>query len=232
MLSTDNVLLDRAGILKSLFFYDRVDAGRQLAQELTQRQDLALPQDTVVLGLPRGGVPVAAEVASALDAELDVLVVRKLGVPFRPELAMGAVGEDEITVLNTEIIRRAGVTKAEQAEAIRQHRQEVRDRVKRLRPPGTEPVQLQDRTAVIVDDGVATGATAKVGGQLARARGATRIILAIPVAPYLVLESLRNAKVFDEIVCLSTPARFKSVGAYYADFEQVSDAQVRQILGA
>lgn len=221
---------DRARILKRFFFYDRVDAGRLLAQELTQRQDLELPQDTVVLGLPRGGVPVAAEVARAFNAELDVLVVRKLGVPFRPELAMGAVGEDEITVLNPEIIRRAGVTKAEQADAIRQQRQEVRDRVKRLRPHRTEPVQLQDRTAVIVDDGVATGATAKVGGQLARARGAARVILAIPVAPYTVIESLTHSMVFDDIVCLYSPARFKSVGAYFADFEQVSDAQVRQIL--
>lgn len=217
--------------MRKPFFKDRLDAGQRLGRELSGRQDLTPSQHPVVLGLPRGGVPVAAEVATSLRAELDVLVVRKLGVPFRPELAMGAVSEDEMTVLNEHIIEHARITAAQQEHAIRQQRQEVAERAIRFRPPGRGPIPLQGRTAVVVDDGVATGATAQVAGQLARARGAARVILAIPVAPYEVFQQLSDDAVFDEVVCLYSPARFRSVGGYYADFGQVSDAQVRQILG-
>lgn len=174
----------------------------------------------------------AAEVARSLDAELDVLVVRKLGLPSRPELAMGAVGEDNITVLNHDIIQRAEVTEAEQQDAIHLQRQEVDERAVRFRPHRAAPASLFGRTVVIVDDGVATGATAQVAGQLARARGAAKVILAIPVAPYVVIETLLASETFDEIICLCSPARFKSVGTFYADFEQVTDAEVREILGA
>ena len=174
----------------------------------------------------------AAEVARSLNAELDVLVVRKLGLPFRPELAMGAVGEENITVLNQDIIQSAEVTEAEQQAAIRRQRQEVDERAVRFRPHRTEPVSLLGSVAVIVDDGVATGATAQVAGQLARARGAGKVVLAIPVAPYVVIEALLASETFDEIICLYSPARFKSVGTFYADFEQVTDAEVREILGA
>lgn len=186
----------------------------------------------MILGLPRGGVPVAAEVARALNSDLDVLVVRKLGLPFRPELAMGAVSEENITVLNHDIIQSAEVSEAEQEDAIRRQRQEVDERAVRFRSHRTAPISLLERTAVIVDDGVATGATAQVAGQLARARGANRVILAIPVAPYVVIEALLASETFDEIICLHSPARFKSVGSFYADFEQVTDAEVREILGA
>ena len=212
-------------------FYDRGDAGEQLAHELSTSTDLNLPPDPVVLGLPRGGVPVAAEVARVLEAEFDVLVVRKLGVPFRPELAMGAVGEDGITVLNTKIIEHADISTADQEEALRQQRQEVEERAIRFRPPGRGPVPLAGRTAIIVDDGVATGATAQAAGQLARARGAERVILATPVVPYQVFQHLSGDQVFDDVVCLRSPVRFRSVGAFYTDFDQVTDAQVRQILG-
>ncbi len=212
-------------------FYDRVDAGEQLAHELSTLKNLNLPPDPVVLGLPRGGVPVAAEVARVLEAELDVLVVRKLGVPFRPELAMGAVGEDGITVLNSQIIERADITTADQEAALRQQRHEVTQRAIRFRPPGRGPVPLQGRTAIIVDDGVATGATAQAAGQLARARGADRVILATPIVPYQVFQHLRDDPVFDDVVCLRSPVRFRSVGAFYTDFDQITDDQVREILG-
>lgn len=214
------------------FFTDRVDAGRQLADNLSKRSDLTDPDNIVVLGLPRGGVPVAAEVAKALGAELDVLVVRKLGVPYRPELAMGAVGEDGITVLNDDILERAQVTAAERDDAIRTQQREVEQRAVRFRPHRRKPAQLHGKTALIVDDGAATGATAQVAGQLAQARGADRVLLLIPVAPYVVFQQLSATEDFDEVLCLYTPVRFNSVGAYYTDFAQVSDTQVRDILGA
>lgn len=212
-------------------FDDREDAGRQLANELLLRQDLKLAASPVVLGLPRGGVPVAAEVARALNAEVDVLVVRKLGVPSRPELAMGAVGEDGITVLNSQIIERAEITEAQQEDALEQQRHEVVQRAVRFRPKHGKPVLLQGRTTIIVDDGVATGATVQVAGKIARARGADWVILAIPVAPYEVFQQLVGSDAFDDVVCLFSPSRFQSVGAYYRDFAQVPDAEVRKILG-
>ena len=212
-------------------FYNRVDAGEKLAHELSTSTTLNLPPDPVVLGLPRGGVPVAAEVARMLEAELDVLVIRKLGVPFRPELAMGAEGEDGITVLNSQIIEHADISTADQEEVLRQQRQEVAECAIRFRPPGRGPVPLEGRTAIIVDDGVATGATAQAAGQLARARGAERVILATPVVPYQVFQHLSDDPVFDDVVCLRSPVRFRSVGAFYTDFDQVTDAQVRHILG-
>jgi len=218
--------------LRKPFFADRVDAGHQLVQEVRSRKELKAIDNPVVLGLPRGGVPVAAEVAKALGADLDVLVVRKLGVPYRPELAMGAVGEDGITVLNHDIIERADVTTAEKDAVLRRQRREVEQRALRFRPQQREPISLKDRTALIVDDGVATGATAQVAGQLAKARGAERVILLIPVAPYVVFQRLAGSDEFDDVVCLYTPVRFHSVGAYYADFEQITDSQVRHILGA
>lgn len=214
------------------FFDDREDAGRQLVHELTSRQDLKLSEKPIVLGLPRGGVPVAAEVAQALNADLDVLVVRKLGVPFRPELAMGAVGEEGITVLNSRIIEHAEISETQQEEVIRQQRHEVAQRVLRFRPEGRKPLPLQGRTTIIVDDGVATGATAQVAGNIARARGADWVVLAIPVAPYTVFQHLVASDAFDVVVCLFSPTRFHSVGACYRDFAQVSDAEVRHILGA
>lgn len=212
-------------------FNDRYDAGRQLSKELIVRADVKRGDRPVVLGLPRGGVPVAAVVAQALNGELDVLVVRKLGVPLRPELAMGAVGEDGVTVLNTHIIEQAEVSEAALGEVIRLQRDEVTQRVGRFRPQHRKPVSLHDRTTIIVDDGVATGATAEVAGKLARARGAGWVILAIPVAPYEVFQRLVASGVFDEVVCLFASTRFRSVGAHYRDFAQVADSEVQQILG-
>lgn len=204
-------------------FSNRVDAGRQLARSL---QHLRGP-DTVVLGLPRGGVPVAYEVASALDAPLDVIVVRKLGVPFQPELAMGAVGEEGVLVLNPEVVRLAHVGEAEMASVERRELAVVEDRAARFRA-GRPRLPLNGKTALIVDDGVATGATARAACRVARELGAARVVLAVPVGPIHVEERFRDDA--DEVVCPSQPAEFYAVGQFYADFSQTTDDEVTGLL--
>lgn len=204
-------------------FSNRVDAGRQLARSL---QHLRGP-DTVVLGLPRGGVPVAYEVASALDAPLDVIVVRKLGVPFQPELAMGAVGEEGVLVLNPEVVRMAHVGEAEMASVERRELAVVEERAARFRA-GRPRLALDGKTALIVDDGVATGATARAACRVARELGAARVVLAVPVGPMHVEERFRDEA--DEVVCPSQPAEFYAVGQFYADFAQTTDDEVTTLL--
>ena len=204
-------------------FTDRVDAGRQLAGELQHLGD----EDVVVLGLPRGGVPVASEVAEALDAPLDVIVVRKLGVPFRPELAMGAVGEGDVLVLNEDVVRRAHVSEAELAEIERRERREVVRRARRFRRDRAR-LTLAGRTALLVDDGIATGATARGACQVARAQGAARVVLAAPVCAPDTADRLRDE--VDELVCLERPHRFLGVAQFYADFSQVTDDEVAETL--
>ena len=185
------------------------------------------PADPVVLGLPRGGVPVAAEVAERLRAPLDILVVRKLGYPGHEEYAMGAVGEGATTVLNSEALS-AGSVSADVIERARSRESaEVEQRVARFRE-GRPAADLRGRTAVIVDDGVATGATAKAGCAIARARGAARVMLAVPVAAPDSLARLQDAA--DEIVCLRAPAGFMAVGMHYIDFRQVDDSEVVELL--
>ena len=204
-------------------FSDRVDAGRRLGHRL----EYLRRGDVVVLGLPRGGVPVAAAVAEALGAPLDVIVVRKLGVPFQPELAMGAIGEGGVSVLNDDVIREARVGRRELAEVEARERTELERRAGLFR--GDRPrVALQGRTAVIVDDGIATGSTARAACQVARAHGARRIVLAVPVAPPSVQAEL--ARVADDVVCVETPAQLRAVGQWYRDFSQTSDAEVMAIL--
>jgi putative phosphoribosyl transferase len=205
-------------------FRDRTDAGRQLAERLKPR-----PGDevAVVLGLPRGGVPVAFEVARELDAPLDVIVVRKLGVPYQPELAMGAIGEDGVRILNHEVLAMAGVSRDEVATVERSERGELERRAARFR--GSRPrTSLVGRTAIVVDDGIATGSTARAACEVARAHGASRVILAVPVAPPSSLASL--ADVADELVCLATPEPFYAVGQFYRDFSQTSDKEVVELL--
>lgn len=213
-------------------FRNRTAAGHSLAQELVTHPALQEVQDVVVLGLPRGGVPVAAEVARVLGAEMDVLVVRKLGVPFHPELAMGAVGEEGILVLKDDIVAQAEASQAELAAVIARQRDEVEARAIRFRPGRSAPVSLDGRIALIVDDGVATGATAQAAATLARKREATMVVLATPVAPYGVVQAMESSGIFDVIICRSSPASFRSVGSSYADFTQVTDEEVRRILGA
>jgi putative phosphoribosyl transferase len=172
---------------------------------------------------------VAYEVARSLDAPLDVLVVRKLGVPFQPELGMGAVGEDGVRVLNPEVLREAGVTEARVAEVEARERAEVEERAERLRG-GRQPVPLAGRTVVIVDDGLATGGTARAAIHVAQARGAERVVLAVPVAPPDTVASL--AREADDVVSLETPEPFFAIGGWYADFSPTSDAEVVDLLAA
>ncbi|OKJ16038.1 phosphoribosyltransferase family protein [Kitasatospora sp. CB01950] len=202
-------------------FTDRTEAGRRLAAALTGAGTLA--QDAVVVALPRGGVPVAVEVAAALDAPLDVCVIRKVGVPGQPEVAMGAVGEDGTRVVNQTVVDAAGVT-PEQFAAVEAHeRAELARRAAAYRE-GREPVPLAGRTVVVVDDGVATGSTALAACRLVRARGAARVVLAVPVAPYDWTSRLAGAA--DAFVAVHTPSQFLAVGEFYRDFRQVEDAEV------
>jgi putative phosphoribosyl transferase len=204
-------------------FIDRVDAGRRLAGKVRHLRG----EDVVVLGLPRGGVQVAFEVARELGAPLDVLVVRKLGVSFQPELAMGAVGEGDVLVMIEPVVRRAHVSKAELAEIERRARSELDRRVQQLRRDRPR-LALTGRTVVLVDDGIATGATVRAACQVARAQGASRVVVAVPVCSPDTAERLR--KEVDELVCLESPAWFFGVGQFYADFRQVSDDEVVDLL--
>jgi len=200
-------------------FIDRVDAGRRLAARLQHLRG----DQVVVLGLPRGGVPVAYEVAKALDAPLDVIVVRKLGVPLQPELGMGAIGEGGVRIINEEVMRLAGVSDGELAEVEARERAELERRARRFR--GDRPrTALEGRTVVVVDDGIATGSTARAACQVAHAQGAARVVLAVPIAPPGWEAGLGAGA--DEFVCLDTPEPFFAIGQFYADFDQTSDEEV------
>ena len=203
-------------------FTDRSDAGRRLAELLLAFRG----EDVVVLGLPRGGVPVAAEVAEALGAPLDVILVRKLGVPFQPELAMGALGEGGVVVLNDRVIHSAHVTSAELASVKAREEAEL-DRRSQLLRQGRPAVPLEGRTAVVVDDGMATGATARAACRVARAHGAGRVILAVPVASPEAVEDLGREV---EVVCAEVAERLWVIGQWYRDFTQVSDDEVVRLL--
>jgi putative phosphoribosyl transferase len=211
-------------------FADRVDAGRQLAAALVARRDLHLdavrPGDAVVLGLPRGGVVVAAEVAKALELPLDVIVIRKLGAPGHRELAMGAVAEDGARILDPAIVARTKAS-AEQVAAIEaQERAALAERVRRLRRGRGRP-DLVGRTALVVDDGIATGASARIACAVARRLGARRVVLAVPVAP---AATTRNFPEADAVVTVQRPTPFYAVGAHYRDFRPVSDDEVAALL--
>jgi putative phosphoribosyl transferase len=202
-----------------MVFADRSEAGRRLATRLQHLRGEAV----VVLGLPRGGVPVAYEVATALDAPLDVIVVRKLGVPFQPELGMGAIGEDGVRIVNNEVVSLAGVSDDEIATVEARERAELERRARRFR--GDRPrVALEGRTVVVVDDGIATGSTARAACQVARSQGAARVVLAVPVAPPGWRSRISGEA--DECICLDTPAAFFAIGQFYADFSQTPDDEV------
>src|SRR5665213_606819 len=182
-------------------FADRADAGQRLAQRLAYLRG----QDLVVVGLPRGGVPVALQVAEALGVPLDVIVVRKLGIPFQPELAMGAIGEDGVRVLNQEVVAIADVSLEELAILERRERTELERRARRFRRDRPR-ISLRGRTVIIVDDGIATGSTARAACQVARAQGARHIVLAVPVAPPGWTKRIHRDA--DEFVALETPEEF------------------------
>ncbi len=206
-----------------MLFKDRADAGRRLAELLRDHRG----ERPIVLGLPRGGVPVAYEVAKALGAPLDVAIVRKLGVPGWPELAMGAVAEDGVRILNDDVVAQERVTPRDIEQATAEKRREVEERARRFRG-GRPPPNLRGRTVILVDNGIATGATALAAAEWARRQGPARLILAAGVIPADSVARLRKA--VDELVFVRAPARFGAVGAWYDDFRPTTDEDVVEIL--
>ena len=206
-------------------FKNRSEAGQKLARALSHYKD----QHPVILALPRGGVPVAAEVAAALDAPLDLILVRKIGVPFQPELAMGAVvdGGAPIIVRNEDVIQSAGIDETqfkavcdgELAEIERRRQRYLGDR---------ERVDVTGRTAIVIDDGIATGATMRAALRATRMRNPTKLILAVPVAPSESIVEIREEA--DEVICLEDHEFFGAIGYYYGDFRQISDEEVIEML--
>jgi putative phosphoribosyl transferase len=206
-----------------MMFRDRADAGRRLAQRLLAFRG----EGVVVAGLPRGGVPVAAEVARALEAPLDVLLVRKLGLPSHPELAMGAISEDGVRVLNEPVVRTMAVTEQQLADVEAIESVELQRRAQQFRE-GRPRTPLSGRTVILVDDGIATGSSALAACLAARRSGAARVVIAAPVASDHAVRELE--RVADAVVCVMTPASFHAVGQYYLDFEQTSDQEVVDLL--
>lgn len=208
-----------------MIFRNRKDAGIQLAAALRRLE----VSDPVVLALPRGGVAVAFEVARELSAPLDLILVRKVGAPWQRELAVAAVvdGERMDLVVNEEVVEALRVPEAYLHEEAKREIEEI-ERRRRLYLGGRERVHVAGRTAIVVDDGIATGATVRAALRAVRRRNPSRLVLAVPVAPLETLDALR-AEV-DELVCLATPFPFVAIGAFYADFRQVSDDEVRDLL--
>jgi predicted phosphoribosyltransferase len=207
-------------------FRDRRAAGAALADLLLEHQELT-SGDPVVVALPRGGVPVAAEVARTLDAPLDLIIVRKLGVPGHAELAMGAIGEGGVRVLDQHVLG-AWPVRAEQLAAVeaREH-EELARRAERLRA-GRTRVPIAGRAVVVVDDGLATGSTARAAIEVARAQGAAPVVLAVPVAPVSTVTELSTLA--DAVVCVATPAPFAAIGQWYEDFSPTTDDEVVRLL--
>lgn len=212
------------GVLAGQTFTDRREAGRLLAAQMAK---YAGRDDVVVLGLPRGGVPVAWEVARSLRAPLDVLMVRKLGAPGQPELAIGAIGEGGVRVLNEGLIRGLMIEARDIDRIAAVEDKELQRRLSAYRG-NHQPLILKDKTVIVVDDGVATGATMRAGLQAVKAMGAARVIAAFPVgAPDSVAALAEDA---DEVVVLQTPASFGAVGEWYDDFRPTTDEDVQRIL--
>lgn len=204
-------------------FADRRAAGRLLGRALAGYAGT----DPVVLGLPRGGVPVADEVARALGGTLDVWVARKLGVPFQPELGMGAIAEGPAVVLDRSTLLLAGVTRAQLLEVARREMTEIRRRVERFRG-GRTPPELRGRTVILVDDGIATGGTMRAALRAVKKRHPAHLIVAVPVAPPDTVAELRRE--VDDVVCLHAPEALFAIGLWYADFRQLGDDEVVRIL--
>jgi len=206
-------------------FRNRIEAGRKLAAALVSYRD----KRPVVLALPRGGVPVAAEAASTLSAPLDLILVRKIGVPFEPELAMGAVvdGGSSIIVRNEDVIRHAGIEEVEFQAVCETQLAEIERRRERYLG-NRERADVTGRTAIVVDDGIATGATIRAALRATRMRNPQRLVLAVPVAPTESLAELQDEA--DDLVCLENHEMFGAIGYYYDDFRQVADEDVIEIL--
>ena len=206
-------------------FIDRHDAGRQLASVV---EEAVAGEDAVILALPRGGVPVAFEVASRLGAPLDVLIVRKLGVPWQPELAFGAIATGDVVVVNEDRVKALGIGEDMIKDIIDRERIEV-ERRQQLYRSGRPPLDIADKTVVVVDDGIATGSTARAALKSLEQRGVKRRIVACPVAAAETVRALATDA--DEVICLRTPTAFGAVGAWYDDFAPVFDSEVRELLG-
>lgn len=206
-------------------FEDRVEAGRQLGRRL--QDEYGERGDLLVLGLPRGGVPVALEVARALDAPLDVLVVRKLGVPSQPELAFGAIATGGERYLDRDMIGRLGLSEEQVDEVVAREREELRRREEEYRG-GAGDLRVEGRTVLVVDDGVATGATLQAALRVLREADAGRVVAAVPVAPAESLEQLEEDA--DDVVCLRTPEPFVAISPHYRSFPQTTDDEVRRLL--
>jgi len=205
-------------------FRDRRDAGRRLAAEL---RTYAQRPDVIVLALPRGGVPVGYEVARALGVPLDVFVVRKLGVPWHDELAMGAIASGGVQVLNRDLMRAAHVSEDQLQQVIASERAELERRERLYRGDRPFP-ELRDKTVILVDDGLATGASVRAAIAALRKKAPKRIVVAVPVAAAEICDAFRD--VADEIICLETPESFRAVGMWYDDFTQTTDEEVHALL--
>lgn len=208
-----------------MLFQDRKDAGRRLAASLGAFKG----QDCVVLALPRGGAPVAAEVAKALQAPLDLLLVRKIGAPRHPELAIGSVidGGSPIVVRDSGLIRMTGTTPREFDDICLRELEEI-ERRRKFYMDGRKPVSLAGKVAIIIDDGLATGNTMRAALHAVRLRKPHRVVIAVPVAPKAIFEDFRGEA--DQIVCLATPEPFGAVGYFYRDFEPTGDAEVVRLM--
>ena len=205
-------------------FHDRADAGRQLSERLREYADR---DDVLVLALPRGGVPVACEVASRLGAPLDVFVVRKLGVPGHRELAMGAIAAGRVEVLNHDLIAALEISPAEVAAVAESERAELERRDRLFR--GNRPApHVAKKTIILIDDGLATGATVEAAVTALRQMSPTAVVVAVPVGARETCERL--SRLADRVVCLATPAPFDAVGLWYEDFSQTTDDEVKQLL--
>lgn len=208
-----------------MFYEDRADAGRRLAKALSGYK----VRKPVIIALPRGGVPVAAEVAKALDAPLDLMIVRKIGVPFQPEVAMGAIAEGDppTIVRNEDVIGSAGVTDQGFQSICREKLEEIKQRQKAY-CGDRERIDLAGRTVIVVDDGIATGATMKAALRAVRRQKPKGVVLAVPVAPSSTIAELKEE--VDAVICLDAPEPFYAVGQFYHDFRQTSDAEVIEAL--
>jgi predicted phosphoribosyltransferase len=205
---------------------DRREAGRELASKLLK---YAGRDDVVVLALPRGGVPVAFEIAEALDAPLDIFVVRKLGMPGHPEYAMGAIASGGIRIINDDVVRWYGISPAAIEAVAREELAELERREREYRR-GRPLTGLRGRTAILVDDGLATGSTMRAAVQAVRAYSPARVVVAVPVGALATCAGFND--ITDEIICARTPEPFSAVGLWYRDFSQTSDEEVRSLLEA
>lgn len=202
-----------------MVFRDRIDAGRQLAFRLLHYKG----KDVVVLGIPRGGVIVAAEVASQLGAPLDVIIPRKIGAPFNPELAVGAVAPDGTVIYDEDLLERCRIEKSSLQKEIAQEIEEIRERL-RLYRGERHPLDCAGKTVIVIDDGIATGFTVQAALRSLRRENPEQLVLAVPVAPRDTLERLQQE--VDELICLVTPEMFYAVGQFYDDFHQTTHEEV------